>query len=412
MPNTAQPTPITSYTRPSIPLSSFSLSISSSLSFQQASMKSAFVAALVAIAGVSAQSSVPAFRYGSPNANAAGVRGTGSIGPTNPRTASLNTAVNQTSDSRLASINSIDDWCTFGPQVAGTEIGNVEGETVAYCTKPRNNARVIPDGTVTGAHFIKTPLYVQVMALGDFTKIGLVQGDEGGELDPHGATNMGNPVGGNVTSNVSGQDVFYEEWMNYISYNQMCFRVCIAGTDVAPTALECQHTLDVMGCNFVMPGSYADNVFETCDGDSAYPPGLYPQGDGSTSTFEQFFTGTYVAGGTTYSYTNGQEDQTTPTAAYSLPSTSNCQTTATISNGIASLASSSAASSSATSSARSSMSNSRSSSARSSASTAGQPAATGASSSSNQPSGASSLTSSVFGVVAAVSAVVAGAYLL
>ena len=23
----------------------------------------------------------------------------------------------------------------------------------------------------------------------------------------------GNPVGGNVTSNVSGQDVFYQEWM-------------------------------------------------------------------------------------------------------------------------------------------------------------------------------------------------------
>jgi len=31
---------------------------------------------------------------------------------------------------------------------------------------------------------------------------------------------MGNPVGGNVTSNITGEDVFYEEWMNYISYNQ------------------------------------------------------------------------------------------------------------------------------------------------------------------------------------------------
>ena len=137
-----------------------------------------------------------------------------------------------------------------------------------------------PDGTVTGAHFVKTPLYVQLMALGDFTKIGLVAGDEGGELDPHGATNMGNPVGGNVTSNVSGEDVFYEEWMNYASSNQICFRVCIAGSEQAPTALECQHTLDVMGCNFVMPGNYADNVFETCDGDAAYPPGLYPEANG------------------------------------------------------------------------------------------------------------------------------------
>lgn len=105
-----------------------------------------------------------------------------------------------------------------------------------------------PDGTLTAVHFVKTPLYVQVMALGDFTKIGMQAGDQGGELDPHGATNMGNPVGGNVTSNVSGSDVFYEEWMNFVSYEQICIRVCIAGTDVAPTPLECQHTLDEMGC--------------------------------------------------------------------------------------------------------------------------------------------------------------------
>jgi len=30
-----------------------------------------------------------------------------------------------------------------------------------YCLQPRNNARLIPDGTVYSAHFIKTPLYVQ-----------------------------------------------------------------------------------------------------------------------------------------------------------------------------------------------------------------------------------------------------------
>lgn len=30
------------------------------------------------------------------------------------------------------------------------------------------------------------------------------------QLDPHGATGNGNPVGGNVTSNVSGEDVSYE----------------------------------------------------------------------------------------------------------------------------------------------------------------------------------------------------------
>lgn len=101
------------------------------------------MALLVALAtGVSAQSP-PAFRYGNPSPNYPGVKGTNRNGPTNPSTPQLNTPINQTSDSRLASLNSIDDWCTFGPQVPGTVIGDVEGETVAYCTKPRNNARVI-----------------------------------------------------------------------------------------------------------------------------------------------------------------------------------------------------------------------------------------------------------------------------
>ena len=387
-------------------------------------------AALIAVAGASAQS-VPPFRYGTPNPNAPGVKGVNSNGPTNPRAPSLNTPINQLSESRLASVNSVDDWCTFGPKDAGTVIGNVEAEVVAYCTKPRNNARVIPDGTVTAAHFVKTPLYVQVMALGDFTKIGVVAGDEGGELDPHGATNMGNPVGGNVTSNVSGEDVFYEEWMNYVSYNQICFRICTAGSDQISTAEECEHELDVMGCQFVMPGNYGDNVFETCDGDAAYPPGQYPIGNGQTSTFQQYYTGEYVVNGQTFTYQNGSPDQVTPTAAYSLPSTSNCRTTDTIANGIASLAAAPASSS--TSSASSSTETSSSSSSSPSSASSGMstsrgaaetttlsrtvsgggnssPTAQGASSGSG--SGAASLQIPAIGMMGSLLAVVAGAYLL
>ena len=306
------------------------------------------VAALVS--SVAAQATIPdnppKFDYGTANPNYPGVKGANSNGPTNPDAPMMNTPINQTSDARLASLNSVTDWCTFGPAGTGEPLGNVEGETVAWCTLPRNNARVIPDGTITAAHFVKTPLYVQLMALGDFTRIGLPEGDEGGELDPHGATNMGNPVGGNVTSNVSGEDVFYEEWMNYVSYNQVCFRICIAGSEQAPTALECQHQLDVMGCNFVMPGNYADNVFETCDGDSAYPPGLYPDGNGQTSTFQQYYTGEYVVNGQTMTYQNGSPDQVTPTAAYSTPATSNCQTTTSPANGIKSIVPASASTSS------------------------------------------------------------------
>ncbi|KAK0548402.1 hypothetical protein OC861_000547 [Tilletia horrida] len=315
--------------------------------------------ALAAVAGASmatAQNTTdanpPAFSYGTPSGTYPGVRSSKANGATNPSTPSLNTPINQTSMARLASINSVDDWCTFGPPGTGEMMGDIEGETVAWCTKARNNARVIPDGTVTSAHFIKTPLYVQLLALGDFTRIGVVPLDEGGELDPHGATGLGNPVGGNVTSNVSGKDVFYDEWMNYISYNQVCFRICTAASSKISAALECEHIYDVMGCNWVMPGDYTDNVFDSCDGDAAYPPGNYPQPDGSTSTFFQFYEGSYTGkDGQVTTYTNGASDQNTPQAAYSTPATSNCQPASSIANGlnVAAISASTSAATSATS---------------------------------------------------------------
>lgn len=136
--------------------------------------------------------------------------------------------------------------CLFAPPEPNSVIGNTEQEEVAWCIRkcfamsaksstrlvhqrrkrlgpgprlirvlaePRNNARVIPDGTFQAVHFVKTPLYWQVMGWGDFTKINIAAGDFGGELDPHGATGDGNPVGGNVTANATGQDVHYQEWM-------------------------------------------------------------------------------------------------------------------------------------------------------------------------------------------------------
>ena len=57
--------------------------------------------------------------------------------------------------------------------------------------KPGHGTRLIPDGAITGAHFVQTPDYVQVTGVGDLTKINIPQGDEGGELDPHGADGNG-----------------------------------------------------------------------------------------------------------------------------------------------------------------------------------------------------------------------------
>lgn len=82
--------------------------------------------------------------------------------------------------------------------------------TALTLAEARNNARLIPEGTFSSVHFVKTPLYWQIHGLGDLTKINIQQGDAGGELDPHGAEDLGNPIGGNVTTNATGQDVHYQ----------------------------------------------------------------------------------------------------------------------------------------------------------------------------------------------------------
>lgn len=80
----------------------------------------------------------------------------------------------------------------WAPPTVGS-IGATEREEVAWCTKTGRGTRTIPDGTLSGVHFLKTPDYVQVTGQGDFTKLNLPKGDEGGELDPHGADGNGNP---------------------------------------------------------------------------------------------------------------------------------------------------------------------------------------------------------------------------
>ena len=90
------------------------------------------------------------------------VTATGTMGVTNPPQATMGTAINQTSFSRLISLNAIDDFCVFAPPEPNSVIGNTEGEEVAWCIQPRNNARVIPDGTFSAIHMVKTPLYWQI----------------------------------------------------------------------------------------------------------------------------------------------------------------------------------------------------------------------------------------------------------
>ena len=87
-----------------------------------------------------------------------------------------------------------------------------------------------------------------------------------------------------------------------------------------------------MGCNFVMAIPYnLPETFDECAGDAAAPPGLYPQPDGSTSTFRQRYTGTWTQDATTTGiFTVGKT--VTPEAPYTYPATSQCTTYSSVSS--------------------------------------------------------------------------------
>ncbi|KAL5507691.1 hypothetical protein ACEPAH_5309 [Sanghuangporus vaninii] len=211
------------------------------------------------------------------------------------------TGSSQDSQCQTAWINDVDDFCLWAPPYVDT-IGNTERLEVAWCTKSGRGSRTIPEGTLQGVHFVKTPDYVQVTGVGDFTKINVPNGDEGGELDPHGADGKGNPVGGLVYGNTFGSNLQYHEWTSFISYNEFCFRACTGPN----AAINCNHIYDVMGCWWNMPANYDSGVFESCDADDDLPMGVY-----GTSTWYQ-----------------GVEP--TP-AAHPAASSSNCQSVPTVS---------------------------------------------------------------------------------
>ncbi|KAH9956486.1 hypothetical protein BC827DRAFT_749602 [Russula dissimulans] len=179
---------------------------------------------------------------------------------------------NQTSQCQTAWVNSLNDFCIWAPPDPGPNsvIGETERIEVAWCTQGNHGTRLIPDGTITGAHFIQTPNWVQVTGVGDLTKINIPAGDEGGELDPHGADGNGNPIGGILfTTAFTGQPVQAHEWTNFVAADQFCIRVCL---DSAQAPGLCNHIYDTEGCQWNMPGDY-DPGFSTCLGDTGQPMG-------------------------------------------------------------------------------------------------------------------------------------------
>ncbi|AAW45184.1 hypothetical protein CNBI3590 [Cryptococcus deneoformans B-3501A] len=201
------------------------------------------------------------------------------------------TSSSQDSKCQNVYVNGVDDFCLWGPPETtsnegdGTsKIGNVEQIVVSYCLKDGYGTRLIPPGSITGAHFVKVlsekVSYVQVTGVGDLTKLLIPAGDDGGELDPHSWTGLGNPQGGLVFTNAfTGSYEQTHEWTSFMSADEFCIRACRDGDNAAA---YCQHIYDVLSCSFTIPGDMSPG-FDSCLGEpTEEAPGVY-----SGSTFRQ-----------------------------------------------------------------------------------------------------------------------------
>ncbi|KAM0748357.1 hypothetical protein T439DRAFT_382798 [Meredithblackwellia eburnea MCA 4105] len=309
------------------------------------------------------------------------------------------------SECQTAIINSIADFCLWGsPTTSDTgDIGDVEAAVVAYCTRSGHGARIMPAGTITAVQFMRTSAYIQVTGLLNQEGLNLVSTDSGGELDPHGADLLGNPLGGLVYSTglPSGDNSTYMqaiEWNNFVGGGVFCFKLCDP-TVTSPN--YCQNVYDLIGCSYNMPASYAANEFTSCEGEL------------------QDVVGTYTSDGQTYTWSQPSSLPATSTLPWTprIPASSNCvtyqssdifptsllgyqSTGSAISTAASTTATSSGASSSATSSASSRSGSGASSSASKTGSSTTTKATSSSSSTATATSGASHKALNLFaGVV-------------
>ncbi|KAG5651405.1 hypothetical protein H0H81_008763 [Sphagnurus paluster] len=199
------------------------------------------------------------------------------------------TTENQKSLCQTSFVNSADDFCLWAPIDPGSVVGDIEGEMVAWCTKPGHGTRLIPKDTLKGVQFMRTPDYVQVIGFIDQTKINLKSDDFGGEMDPHGADLRGNPLGGLVYSNAwsggnANQYTQVIEWHNFIGSNAFCIKVCDPSKPNA--AHFCEHIYDRIGCAYNAPNNAQNGIFESCEGENQDFPGVYVE-NGVTMTYTQ-----------------------------------------------------------------------------------------------------------------------------
>ncbi|PAV16167.1 macrofage activating [Pyrrhoderma noxium] len=238
------------------------------------------------------------------------------------------TTENQQSMCQTAFLNNLGDFCMWSSAQTDDTIGESEAREVAWCTSPGHGTRVIPPGAITGAQWLYAKNYLQVVGFIDQTKVGLQASDQGGELDPHGADEQGNPLGGIVFTNGFGmtsssfQDLAKSgnftnnqtyvqviEWIDFIGSGQFCLKMC--NPNDANAAELCQHIYDEVGCSYNALADYGhiNGTFEVCDSDDMTPPGVYTA-NGALTTWFQPQDGSPVS----------------PPYTTSIPASSNCVT--------------------------------------------------------------------------------------
>jgi len=211
-------------------------------------------------------------------------------------------------------MNDISDFCIWSSPKTNDTIGASEQYEIAWCTKPGHGTRIIHPGAITGAQWLYAKDYVQVVGFIDQTAVGLNALDEGGELDPHGDDEQGNPLGGIVYTNGFGQhaagfaqqfnsktpstasETQVVEWIDFIGSNMFCLKMCNPGSlPEAEAALLCNHIYDEIGCTYNAIANYPaiNGSFTVCDSDDMAPPGIFTNAAGQTTTWRQPFTGTF-----------------------------------------------------------------------------------------------------------------------
>lgn len=200
------------------------------------------------------------------------------------------TTQNQESQCQTAIINSIQDFCLWGPPTPNSEVGDTEAASVAWCTLPTHGTRVMPAGTITAVQFLIAPAYIQVTGLINQGNIDEDPADQGGELDPHGADGRGNPLGALVFSDFwNGNNSYVQvvEWNSFMGSDMFCFKACNPSLSPAEQLSYCNNIFDEIGCQYNAPAAYAPGVFETCLSDNQIPVGIYTNAAGVTTTYVQ-----------------------------------------------------------------------------------------------------------------------------